>query len=115
MFLSFLSCMVIYCIFGLTITSMEWTYTTCFPPLWSTHVSPPTTYNIYSLTKEVVESQKQLKDGSVESEKKTMLNLQVPKMEAEIKALKATLAELLEEQELDPRGEYYVLAQKLIK
>jgi hypothetical protein len=69
----------------------------------------------HSLTKEVTEAQKKLKDGSLEDEKKTFLSLQIPKMEAEIKSLKSTISELLDEQELDPRGEYYILAQKLIK
>jgi hypothetical protein len=71
--------------------------------------------NNCSLTKEVTEAQKKLKDGSLEADKKTFLKAQIPKMETEIKTLKATLGELLEEQELDPRGEYYLLAQKLCK
>lgn len=69
----------------------------------------------HSLTREVTEAQKKLKDGSLEADKKTFLKIQVPKMETEITELKATIGELLEEQELDPRGEYYLLAQKLVK
>lgn len=34
-------------------------------------------------------------------------------MEKEIKTLKVTIADLLEAEELDPRGEYFVLAKKL--
>jgi hypothetical protein len=68
-----------------------------------------------SLTKEHAEAQRKLKDGSLESDKKTFLKAQLPKMEAQIKELKATLSELLDEDELDPRGEFFVMAQKLIK
>mmetsp|Transcript_24843 Transcript_24843/g.40641 ORF Transcript_24843/g.40641 Transcript_24843/m.40641 type:complete len:92 (+) Transcript_24843:171-446(+) len=67
------------------------------------------------LTKEYTEAQKKLKDSSLEADKKTFLKAQVPKMETEIKTLKEALKSLLEEDELDPRGEYFVLAQKLIK
>jgi hypothetical protein len=34
-------------------------------------------------------------------------------MEKEIKTLKVTVADLLDAEELDPRGEYYLLAKKL--
>mmetsp|Transcript_20605 Transcript_20605/g.48872 ORF Transcript_20605/g.48872 Transcript_20605/m.48872 type:complete len:92 (-) Transcript_20605:258-533(-) len=67
------------------------------------------------LTKEHTEAQKKLKDGKLESDKKTFLKAQLPKMEKQIKELKDTLSELLEEDELDPRGEYFLLAEKLIK
>ncbi|KAL3936984.1 MAG: hypothetical protein SGBAC_007819 [Bacillariaceae sp.] len=66
------------------------------------------------LAKELGEANKKLKDDSVESDKKTFLKAQMPKMETEIANLKTALSELLEEDELDPRGEYFVLAQKLI-
>jgi hypothetical protein len=62
-----------------------------------------------------MEAQKKLKDPSVESDKKTFLKAQIPKMEAEMKKLKASIGELLQEEELDPRGEYFVLAAKLVK
>eukprot|EP00529_Nitzschia_sp_RCC80_P001443 CAMPEP_0113464880 /NCGR_PEP_ID=MMETSP0014_2-20120614/13438_1 /TAXON_ID=2857 /ORGANISM="Nitzschia sp." /LENGTH=94 /DNA_ID=CAMNT_0000356993 /DNA_START=212 /DNA_END=496 /DNA_ORIENTATION=- /assembly_acc=CAM_ASM_000159 len=71
--------------------------------------------NTNSLTKECTEAQKKLKDGKLESDKKTFLKAQLPKMEKQIKELKDTLSELLEEDELDPRGEYFLLAEKLIK
>jgi hypothetical protein len=51
----------------------------------------------------------------LEADKKTFLKAQVPKMEAEIKKLKASLGELLQEEELDPRGEFFVMAAKLVK
>ena len=66
------------------------------------------------LTKELGEAQKKLKDDSVAADKKTFLKAQMPKMETEINNLKKALSELLEEDELDPRGEYFLLAQKLI-
>jgi hypothetical protein len=62
-----------------------------------------------------MEAQKKLKDPSLESDKKTFLKAQIPKMETEIKKLKVSIGELLQEEELDPRGEYFVLAAKLIK
>jgi hypothetical protein len=68
-----------------------------------------------SLTTEYQEAQKKLKEGSLEADKKTFLKAQLPKMEKQIKELKKVLAELLEEDELDPRGEYFILAEKLIK
>jgi hypothetical protein len=55
-----------------------------------------------------------LKDPSLESEK-TFLKAQLPKVEMEIKKLKSSLGDLLQEEELDPRGEYFVLAAKLLK
>eukprot|EP00980_Cylindrotheca_fusiformis_P006648 scaffold1390_cov138-Cylindrotheca_fusiformis.AAC.51 len=66
------------------------------------------------LTKELGEANKKLKDSSVESDKKTFLKAQMPKMENEIASLKKQIEELLDEDELDPRGEYFVLAKKLI-
>ena len=54
-------------------------------------------------------------DKSVEADKKTFLKAQIPKMEAEIKEVKEKLASILESEELDPRGEYYLLAEKLVK
>ena len=56
-----------------------------------------------------------MKDSSVGSDKKTFLKAQMPKMEKEIAELKAKLVDLLDADELDPRGEFYVLAQKLTK
>jgi hypothetical protein len=56
-----------------------------------------------------------MKDGSVASDKKTFLKAQIPKMEGEIKGLKEKVADLLDSDELDPRGEYYLLAVKLTK
>ncbi|KAL3905411.1 MAG: hypothetical protein SGARI_004475, partial [Bacillariaceae sp.] len=67
------------------------------------------------LTKEHTEAQKKMKDPKLESDKKTFLKAQLPKMESEMKRLKVYLADLLEEEELDPRGEYFVMAQKLVK
>mmetsp|Transcript_5692 Transcript_5692/g.8024 ORF Transcript_5692/g.8024 Transcript_5692/m.8024 type:complete len:93 (+) Transcript_5692:92-370(+) len=67
------------------------------------------------LTKELGEAQKKMKDGSIEADKKTFLKAQIPKMEAEIKKYKTTVSELLESDELDPRGEFFLLAQKLTK
>ena len=54
-------------------------------------------------------------DKSIESDKKTFLKAQIPKMEAEIKDCKEKLANILESEELDPRGEFYLLAEKLVK
>ena len=56
-----------------------------------------------------------MKDGSVASDKKTFLKAQIPKMEKEINELKSKVKDLLDADELDPRGEYYVLAKKLTK
>jgi hypothetical protein len=52
--------------------------------------------------------------NEVDDAKKTFLKIQIPKIEKEITSLKDELSELLEEDELDPRGEYFVLAQQLI-
>lgn len=68
----------------------------------------------FRLTKELGEANKKMKDKDVSSDKKTFLKAQMPKMETEIANLKTAIGELLEEDELDPRGEYFVLAQKLI-
>jgi hypothetical protein len=51
--------------------------------------------------------------NEVDDAKKTFLKIQIPKMEKEIKSLKEEIEELLEEDELDPRGEYFVLATQL--
>jgi hypothetical protein len=51
--------------------------------------------------------------NEVDDAKKTFLKIQIPKMEKEIKSLKDEVSELLEEDELDPRGEYFLLALKL--
>jgi len=64
-----------------------------------------------SLVKEHKEAKKKINE--VDDAKKTFLKIQIPKMEKEIKALKVTVADLLEADELDPRGEYFVLAKKL--
>ena len=69
----------------------------------------------HRLTREHGEAQRKMKDSSLESDKKTFLKAQIPKMESQIKDLKSAISELLEEQELDPRGEYFLMAQKLIK
>ena len=69
----------------------------------------------HRLTKELNEAQKKMKDGSVEADKKTFLKAQIPKMESEIKNYKTKVADLLESDELDPRGEFFILAQKLTK
>ena len=66
------------------------------------------------MTKELGEAKKKLNDSSVESDKKTFLKAQMPKMETEIGNLKTAIGDLLEEDELDPRGEYFVLAKQLL-
>ena len=68
-----------------------------------------------SLVTEHKEAKKKMDDKSVESNKKTFLKAQIPKMENEIKTIKAKVKNLLEAEELDPRGEWYVLAKKLTK
>lgn len=68
-----------------------------------------------SLTKEITEAKKKLDDGSVEANKKTFLKAQIPKMESEVKDLREKLTNILESEELDPRGEFYLLAEKLLK
>lgn len=67
------------------------------------------------MTKELVEAKKKLDDKSVTSDKKTFLKAQMPKLEAEIKIEKDEVLGLLEEDELDPRGEFYLMAKKLTK
>lgn len=52
--------------------------------------------------------------NEVDDAKKTFLKIQIPKMEKQIKTLTVTVSELLEEEELDPRGEYFQLAKKLV-
>jgi len=69
----------------------------------------------FRLTKEITEANKKMKDGSVASDKKTFLKAQIPKMETEIKTLKSAVQELLDSEEIDPRGEYYLLGKKLTK
>ena len=66
---------------------------------------------IISLIKEHREAKKKMNE--VDDAKKTFLKIQIPKMEKEIKSLKEEIEELLEEDELDPRGEYFVLATQL--
>ena len=61
--------------------------------------------------KEHKEAKKKINE--VDDAKKTFLKIQIPKMEKEIKTLKVAVADLLEAEELDPRGEYFVLAKKL--
>lgn len=67
------------------------------------------------MTKEYYEAKKKMDDKSIESDKKTFLKAQIPKMESEIKDVKEKLSNILESEELDPRGEYYLLAEKLLK
>lgn len=67
------------------------------------------------MTKELVEAKKKMDDASVESDKKTFLKMQIPKMESEMKDTKEKLINILDSDELDPRGEYFLLAQKLTK
>jgi hypothetical protein len=67
------------------------------------------------LAKEHSEAKKKMDDKSIESDKKTFLKAQIPKMESEMKDIKEKLEGLLESEELDPRGEYYLLAEKLLK
>jgi hypothetical protein len=67
------------------------------------------------LTTELAEANKKLKDKSVEKDKKTFLKAQMPKMEKEVESLKESILDLLDQDELDPRGEFYVLAKKLVK
>lgn len=50
----------------------------------------------------------------VDSAKQTFLKIQIPKMEKQIAELKVELEGLLEEDEIDPCGEYYELAKKLL-
>mmetsp|Transcript_24913 Transcript_24913/g.58453 ORF Transcript_24913/g.58453 Transcript_24913/m.58453 type:complete len:90 (+) Transcript_24913:46-315(+) len=69
------------------------------------------TKTLSRLVKEHKEAKKKINE--VDDAKKTFLKIQIPKMEKEIKALKVMVADLLEAEELDPRGEYFVLAKKL--
>jgi hypothetical protein len=69
----------------------------------------------YRLVSECKEAKKKLEDKTVEANKKTFLKAQIPKMETEIAALKIKVVGLLEAEELDPRGEWYVMAEKLTK
>lgn len=61
--------------------------------------------------KELKEAKKKLNE--VDDAKKTFLKIQIPKMENEIKVLKVDITSLLDEDELDPRGEFYILAESL--
>ena len=61
--------------------------------------------------KEHKEAKKKLNE--VDDAKKTFLKIQIPKMEKEIKTLKVAVGDLLDEDELDPRGEFFLLAKKL--
>jgi len=58
------------------------------------------------------EAKKKLNE--VDDAKKTFLKVQIPKMEKQIKSLKVVVSDLLESDELDPRGEYFLLAKKLV-
>ena len=71
--------------------------------------------SILRLTKEYAEAKKKLDDSSLEANKKTFLKAQLPKLETELKATREKVIGLLDEEELDPRGEFYVLAKKLTK
>mmetsp|Transcript_55777 Transcript_55777/g.64408 ORF Transcript_55777/g.64408 Transcript_55777/m.64408 type:complete len:90 (-) Transcript_55777:304-573(-) len=62
------------------------------------------------LVKERKEAKKKMNE--VDDAKKTFLKIQIPKMEKEIKSLKVLVADLLESDELDPRGEFFLLAKK---
>jgi hypothetical protein len=67
------------------------------------------------LTKELVEAKKKMDDKSIDKDKKTFLKAQMPKLEAEIKTEREAVLGLLDEDELDPRGEFYLMAKKLTK
>ena len=69
-------------------------------------------FDSFSLVKEHKEAKKKMNE--VDDAKKTFLKIQIPKMEKQIKTLTVTVSELLEEEELDPRGEYFQLAKKLV-
>mmetsp|Transcript_20738 Transcript_20738/g.42674 ORF Transcript_20738/g.42674 Transcript_20738/m.42674 type:complete len:90 (-) Transcript_20738:145-414(-) len=69
------------------------------------------TKTLSRLVKEHKEAKKKINE--VDDAKKTFLKIQIPKMEKEIKTLKVTIGDLLEAEELDPRGEYFILAKKL--
>ena len=62
--------------------------------------------------KEHTEAKKKM--HTVDDSKKTFLKIQIPKMEKEIKTLKEDVSDLLDEDELDPRGEFFILAKKLV-
>jgi len=64
------------------------------------------------LVRERKEAKKKLNE--VDDAKKTFLKVQIPKMEKQIKSLKVVVSDLLESDELDPRGEYFLLAKKLV-
>ena len=59
-----------------------------------------------------MQAKKKMKE--VDSAKQTFLKIQIPKMEKQIAELKVELEGLLEEDEIDPCGEYYELAKKLL-
>mmetsp|Transcript_24868 Transcript_24868/g.69788 ORF Transcript_24868/g.69788 Transcript_24868/m.69788 type:complete len:93 (+) Transcript_24868:120-398(+) len=67
------------------------------------------------LTKELTEAKKKQADSSLSADKKTFLKVQIPKLEKEIKTTKGKCVTLLEAEELDPRGEWFLLAKKLCK
>ena len=69
----------------------------------------------FRLTKELVEAKKKMDDKSITADKKTFLKAQMPKLEAEIKIEREEVLGLLDEDELDPRGEFFVMAKKLTK
>jgi len=66
-----------------------------------------------SLIKEHKEAKKKMK--VVDQAKQTFLKIQIPKMEKQIKELKVEVKSLLQEDEIAPNGEYYILGKKLVK
>jgi hypothetical protein len=85
------------------------------PCLLTHHVSFFIIVIIIRLTKELVEAKKKMDDKSIDKDKKTFLKAQMPKLEAEIKTEREAVLGLLDEDELDPRGEFYLMAKKLTK
>mmetsp|Transcript_9456 Transcript_9456/g.20467 ORF Transcript_9456/g.20467 Transcript_9456/m.20467 type:complete len:88 (-) Transcript_9456:176-439(-) len=65
------------------------------------------------LIKEHKEAKKKMK--VVDQAKQTFLKIQIPKMEKQIKELKVEVKSLLQEDEIAPNGEYYILGKKLVK
>ena len=72
-------------------------------------------FGLNRLVKELDEAEKKSKDPGTTSDKKTFLKVQIPKLTTEIATTKSKVANLMEADELDPRGEWYVLAKKLLK
>jgi hypothetical protein len=67
------------------------------------------------LTTELKEAKKKEAETSLSADKKTFLKIQIPKLEKEVASTKDKVLILLESEELDPRGEWFVLAHKLTK